>query len=142
MALTLVDSSALIAFVVEGHPLNASADTVFLSRLGDHERLAISAVTWSELLVGPQDEHMRALVADFGMTIAPVDARVAEFGAILRRAHAAGGGSREQRRLDLADALILATAEMNPEIDHIVTGDAKWPKVPGVETPITLLGES
>jgi len=35
--------------------------------------------------------------------------------------------------------LILATAEISQEVDLIVTGDAKAPKVPGLDCAVRLL---
>lgn len=39
----------------------------------------------------------------------------------------------------MPDALILATAETNPDVDLVVTGDAQAPKVPGLDCAIRLL---
>ncbi len=39
----------------------------------------------------------------------------------------------------MPDALVLATAEMDPEVDLIVTGDQQLTKIPGLSIKIRLL---
>jgi predicted nucleic acid-binding protein len=108
--------------------------------------LAVSAVSWSELLHGAllgryPDEAVREFAEDLGVEVVPVDVHVAEQGAALQAAYGRTGKRRELRRLRTPDALILGTAARYQEIELVICGDGQWTSVPGVDTDIALLQE-
>jgi len=98
-------------------------------------RLAASAVAWTECLAGPLAAGDRSLagsfrsaLADSGfLTLEPVDAAIAEEAAWLL---ATSGGfsekrTRSKRRLELADAMHIATARVLGAA-AILTNDEAW----------------
>jgi predicted nucleic acid-binding protein len=147
VAVALVDSSAIIAYLIEDDALHDSAVDAIESAMRAGTSLAMSAVTWSETLHGallgyfPQAE-LREFVADFGIAILAVDAAVAEQAAALQKAYRNTTKKVPRPRLRTPDALILATSLIYPEIDTVVGGDEKWTKVPGLEASIRLLEEA
>ena len=78
---------------------------------------------------------MRGAVAGFFSellsAVLPVDTAVADKAADLRSRF---------RSLRMPDALILATAETDPDVDLVVTGDRQLAKVSGLGVQIRLLG--
>lgn len=146
MGVALLDSSALIAFLDADDALHAAAASVIAALLRDGSRLAISAVTWAEMLNGAHRGHhderiVRGFVADLAVSILPVDAAVAERAALLQARYAEIGAKRDAPRLRTPDVLILGTASLAPDVDAVVCGDAKWLNVPGVDVAIALLRE-
>jgi predicted nucleic acid-binding protein len=144
VGVALLDSSALIGYLDVDDALHAAAVQVVEELLRNGSSLAISAVSWAELLNGAHqghhDEHtVRGFVEALGMSIMPVDAAVAERAASLQARHAATGTKRGRPRLRTPDALILATAAVADEIDAVVCGDAKWTTVSGIGVQVRLL---
>jgi len=83
--------------------------------------------------LGRHDEkQVRGFFADLISEILPVDAEVADKAADLRS---------RRRSLRMPDALILATAELHPAADQIVTGDRATTKVPVSGLEVKLLQE-
>lgn len=135
MGVVLLDSSAVVGFL---QPDDALHDAAYAAigravRAGDY--LAISAVTWTEILTGAALGHreeatVRGFVADFGIEIAAVDAAVAERAARIRGRHAERlAGGRRRSTVSPPDALILATAELHPAVDRVIGGDARWSRI-------------
>jgi len=135
VGVVLLDSSAVVGFLQPDDALHDAAFTAIAGaiRAGDH--LAISAVSWTELLTGAELGHreeavLRGFVADFAMEILPVDRAVAERAARIRGRHAerTGGGPRRST-VAPPDALILATAAERASIERVIGGDARWTRV-------------
>lgn len=147
MGLTLLDSSVLIAYLDQDDRLHVCAAEKVESALRSGSGLAISAVSWAEILNGTKQGHhdetsVREFVADFGVEILHVTAAVAERAAQLQAAYAASAARKRDRpRLRTPDALILATGEVLEEVDLILTGEPKWAKVPGVTAGVQLVAE-
>jgi predicted nucleic acid-binding protein len=146
VAVTLLDSSAVVAYMVEGDTLHESAAHAIESAVRGGASLAISAVTWSEVLHGAllgyfPEEAVRELAADFGIAVLAVDAAVAEAAAALQKEYRETSIAEPRPRLRTPDALILATAEVYADVDSVICGDEKWANVPGVSTEIVLLRE-
>lgn len=146
MDVALLDSSAYVAFLDRDDALHpgAAAEVERLLRAGSP--LAVCSVTWAEMLNGAyQGRHdegtVRGFATDLNVEILPVDAAVAEQAARLQADYAATARKAERPRLRTPDALILATAVVQPRIDVVVCGDAQWPKVPGLGLEIRLLQE-
>lgn len=92
-------------------------------------------VTYAEVLTGARlGHHNEDDVAGFftGLlsAVLPVDVDVADKAADLRS---------RSRSLRMPDALILATAETDPEVDLVVTGDQQLTKVSGLRVKVRLL---
>jgi predicted nucleic acid-binding protein len=146
VGVALLDSSAVVAYLYADDALHVDAVDAIEGAMRGGASLAISAVTWAELLNGAdighqEQEVVRGFIGEFGITILAVDAVVAEQAAALQGAYARTGRGRDRPRLRTPDALILATAATRDDIDAVICGDAKWPKVPGVTQPIRLLRE-
>jgi predicted nucleic acid-binding protein len=147
VALALVDSSALIAYMVRGDALHDSAVDAIESAMRAGTSLAISAVTWTETLHGALLGHLpeaelRDLVGDFGIAILAVDARVAEEAAALQKAYRDTRRKEPRPRLRTPDALILATSLVHADVETVICGDEQWAKVPGVTAEIVFLREA
>lgn len=146
MAVALLDSSAVVAYLIEGDALHDDAVQAIESAVSAGTALAISAVTWSEVLNGallgylPEDE-LREFVADFGIEILDVDVDVAEQGAALQKAYRQTSKKEPRPKLRTPDALILATSVVYSDVEIVVCGDEKWTKIPGVDAEIILIDE-
>jgi predicted nucleic acid-binding protein len=146
VAVALVDSSAIIAYLIEDDTLHDGAVKAIESAMRAGRSLAMSAVTWSETLHGAllgyfPEAALRELVEDFGIDILAVDAAVAEQAASLQKAYRNTTKKEPRPKLRTPDALILATSLIHPEIEMVIGGDEKWIKVPGVGVEIALLNE-
>jgi predicted nucleic acid-binding protein len=144
VGVTLLDSSAVIAYLYADDALHEDTASTIETAIRDGAALAISAVSWAELLNGAstdsaEREVVRGFVTDFGIAIVPVDAQVAERAAALQGAYARRGRGRDRPKLRTPDALILATADVHGDIDTVICGDAKWPKVPDVCAQVRLV---
>lgn len=132
MGLTLLDSSTIAAFLQRGDLLHAAADGA-VREAARRGSIAVSAITVAEVLTGVhRGHHDDALVQRFfrrGVpTHYPVDDDVATGAAALRG---------RVRSLRLPDALILATADLHA--DAVITGDARWASVEGLDCDVRLL---
>ena len=76
------------------------------------------------------ERHVRGFFSDLISEVLPVDVNVADVAANLR--------SRRQS-LRMPDAMILATAEIQPEVGLVVTGDIQVTKVAGLRCEVQLL---
>jgi len=146
VGVALLDSSAVIAYLSGDDALHRDAVPAIERAVVDGATLAISAVTWSELLHGAHrghgdEETFRGFVTEFGVAILAVDVHVAERSAALQSAYASTGSRRPAPKLRTPDALILATANRYDDIDTVICGDAKWPSVRGVNAEINLMQE-
>jgi predicted nucleic acid-binding protein len=143
MGLAVVDSSTVVGYLDSDDLLHEDAVAKVEATLKVGTGLAISAITWAELLHGAALRHreeaaVRDFVGDFGVRIASVDAAVAERAAALQGAYArrSRGG-----RLKTPDALILATADLDASVEQVICGDDQWRKVPNIRPSITLIRE-
>lgn len=144
MGLTLLDSSAVIAFLVMRDALRMSAIRAVDEALHRGDNLAMSVVTWNETLLGAHLGHLpevvlREFVVDFGVRLLAVEIEAAQRAAELQYAYRRTRNRAPWPRLRTPDALILATADVRTDIEWVVAGDEQWPKVPGVDAEIMLL---
>ncbi len=147
MAVALVDSSAIIAYLVEDDALHEGAVRAIESAMRGGKSLAMSAVTWSETLHGAllgylPEAALREFAGDFGIEVLDVDVDVAEQAAALQKAYRDTSTREPRPKLRTPDALILATSLVYRDVDTVIGGDAKWTKIPGVEAEIALLETS
>ena len=132
----ILDSDAVIGFLDRDDALHPAANEA-LAPLAHQQPLLTSAVTYAEVLTGAHlghhgEDQVDGFFADLISAILPVDLEVAELAADLRARAPA---------LRMPDALILATAESNPETTLIVTGDAAMGGVRDLEVEVRLLSD-
>lgn len=130
----VLDSDAVVGFLDRKDALHDAADAA-IRELVHEQRLQVSVVTYAEGLTGARlghhdEDQVRGFFAQLISEVLPVDVAIADKAADFRSRHKA---------LRMPDALIFATAETNPDVDLIVTGDAQAPKVPGLDCAIRLL---
>jgi hypothetical protein len=75
-------------------------------------------------------ERVEGFFETFVTDLLPVDRPVAARAATLRG---------KCRSLPMPDALILATADLQPEIETVLCADGDWPKVKGLSCRVELL---
>lgn len=146
MGLALLDSSTVIGYLDAEDLLHAEASTTIEATMRAGTALAVSAVTWTELLYGAflgyRDETaVREFASDFGVDILPVDGATAERAAGLQAAYSGQGRGSAVRRLRTPDALILATADLDVDVELVICGDDKWPKIRGLRPEVKLIRE-
>ena len=130
----LLDSTVIVAFLDADDELNAPTVARFRQLLGS-EPLAASVISYAEVMTGAVLGHhaVKAVEGFFDTFIAsllPVERPVAARAAAIR-------GKRSS--LAMPDALILATADLHPEIDTALCADAQWSKVRGLNCKVELL---
>jgi len=130
----VLDSDAVVGFLDRQDVLHDAADAA-IRALVSEQRLLVSAVTYAEVLTGARLGHhdetqVQGFFAQLISEVLPVDMAIADKAAEFRS---------HLKPLRMPDALILATAETNPDVDLLVTGDAQAPKVPGLDCAIRLL---
>jgi predicted nucleic acid-binding protein len=133
----VLDSNAVIGFLDEDDALHRAADAKIRELLG-RERLIVSVVTYAEVLTGAKlgphsEEHVSAFFADLISEVIAVDVPVAEQAADFRA---------RLESLRMPDALILATAEVDPDVDLVVSGDERATTLPGLSFGVALLQPS
>jgi predicted nucleic acid-binding protein len=130
----VLDSDVVVAFLDQTDALHDAADAA-MRELVREERLLASVVTYAEVLTGARLGHhdegqVKGFFADLISSVLSVDVAIAERAADFR------AGSKALR---MSDALILATAETDPGIDLVFTGDAGLARVSGLECAVRLL---
>jgi predicted nucleic acid-binding protein len=130
----VLDSSAVVGFLDKADALHDAADAAIRGLVGKH-RILVSVVTYAEVLTGARiGHHAMDPVAGFFKEVVsevvPVDVQIADRASELwARAKA----------LQMPDALILATAELDPEVDLLVTGDRGVARLRGLRCEVRLL---
>jgi predicted nucleic acid-binding protein len=130
----VLDSDAVVGFLDRDDALHPSADAA-IRDLAPQQSLVVSAVTYAEVLTGARlghhdEENVEGFFEQLVTAIVAVSVDIAALAADLR---ARAGVLR------MPDALILATAEVDPDTDLLLTGDVAMSKVAGLETEVQLL---
>jgi predicted nucleic acid-binding protein len=131
LGLTLIDTSLVIAYADNNDALHGAAERA-IRDAGRADELAISQITYAEILVGVfrrragSAEALERFLADTGLDLLPVTQAMALFSARLRAKHLA---------LRLPDALILATAEVLGA-GSLLTADARWNRYSALTTVV------
>lgn len=123
MAVAL-DSDAVAGFLDSGDALHEVADAA-IRELAPRQPLVVSVITYTEILTGARLGHHRmadveGFFAEIVSRIIPAEERIGARAAELRARTGA---------LRTPDALILATAEIDPEISELVTADRDLAKL-------------
>jgi predicted nucleic acid-binding protein len=127
----VLDSDVVVGFLDRQDALHEAADAA-VRELVRGQRLLASVVTYAEVLTGARvghhhEDEVAGFFAGLLSAVLPVDVAVADKAADLRS---------RSKALRMPDALILATAETNPDVDLIVTGDQQLTKVSGLRVKV------
>jgi predicted nucleic acid-binding protein len=131
----VLDSDAIVGFLDRDDALHEEADAA-IRDLVRGQRLLVSVVTYAEVLTGAKlcrhgEDHVRGFFSRLISGVLPVDTTVADMAAGLRA---------RSRSLRMPDALIVATAEIEPDVGVIVTGDRQVARLSGLKCEVRLLG--
>lgn len=131
MAGIALDSDAVIGFLDRSDTHHRVALEVISAHVTGFGSLSgpvvVSAITYAEVITGAllghhDEEVVRGFFRDLVSEVVEVDLDVAETAARLRARNTG---------LRLPDALVVATAELYPDVDSLLTGDGKLAKVKG-----------
>lgn len=130
----LLDSTVIVGFLDADDALHEVTVARLREVVGTHPLVA-SVISYAEVMTGVSlGHHPRGKVEGFFdaliTDLVPVDMPVAGRAATLR-------GKR--RSLPMPDALILATADLHPDVDTVLCADCDWPKVTGLSCKVELL---
>ena len=133
----VLDSSVVIGFLDRSDDLHDAADEAIRELLGSH-RLFVSVITYAEVLTGArlghhEEEQVTGFFTDLVSSIVPVDIAIGDCAARLRA---------RTKALSMPDALIVATAEMNGEVELLVSGDKDVAKAKDLDCPVELISAS
>lgn len=134
MGLILLDSTVIVGFLDADDALHEAAVARFKEIVGSHPLIA-SVISYAEVMTGvslghhPQ-QHVDGFFDVLVKDLLPVDRPIAARAAALR-------GKRKS--LPMPDALILATADLQPEVETVLCADGDWPKIKGLSCRIELL---
>lgn len=131
----VLDSDAVVGFLDRNDALHDVA-AAEIRKLVREQRLLVSVVTYAEVLTGARLGHhdedlVRGFFSQLISEVLPVDTTVADTAAELRS---------RLKSLRLPDALILATAEMEPDAELLLTGDRRIARITGLGCTVRLLG--
>jgi len=133
VGLILLDSTVIAGFLDADDPLHEVTVARLKEALGSHQ-LVTSVLGYGEVMAGvyqghhPQ-EHVEGFFDAF-VDVLPVDNHVATSAARLARKH---------RSLSMPDALILGTADIEPEIETILATNPTWSEITGLRCKVELL---
>jgi predicted nucleic acid-binding protein len=130
----VLDSDAVVGFLDEADTLHEAADAA-IREIAGRQRILVSVITYAEVLTGARIGHhavddVAGFFADVISRIVPVDVEIADRAAELR----AGA-----KALQMPDALVVATAELDPEVDSLLSGDRDVAKLRGLRCAVQLL---
>lgn len=130
----VLDSDAVVGFLDRDDALHVAADEAVREFVRE-QRLLVSAVTYAEVLTGARLGHhdqdqVRGFFSQLISEVLSVDMAVADKAADLRS---------RAKALRMPDALVVATAETQPDIDLIVTGDRQVDRLSGLRCEVRLL---
>ena len=133
MAVAL-DSSVVIGFLDRSDDLHKVADEA-VRDLMRSEHLVVSAITFAEVLTGARLGHhdegrVKGFFDELICRILSVDVDIADYAAHLRA---------RTKSLAMPDALIAATAELDPEVGLLVSGDQRIGKLKDLDCAVRLL---
>jgi predicted nucleic acid-binding protein len=133
VGLILLDATVIAGFLDAEDPLHELTVARLKEILGAHQ-LAASVLGYGEVMAGVyQGHHPHEHVKDFFdafVKLLPVESRMATSAARLARKH---------RSLSMPDALILGTADVEPEIETVLGTDPAWAKITGLRCQVELL---
>ena len=131
----VLDSSVVVGFLDRSDELHEAADEAIRELLSSR-RLFVSVITYAEVLTGARlghhdEKQVVGFFADLISTVVPVDIAIGDCAARLRA---------QSKALAMPDALIAATAEINGEVELLVSGDGDVARAKGLGCPVHLIG--
>jgi predicted nucleic acid-binding protein len=134
VGLILLDSTVIVGFLDADDALHGTTVARVKEIVGNHPLVA-SVISYAEVMTGVSLGHQPKASVDgfFDVMVRdllPVDRPIAARAATLR-------GKRKS--LPMPDALILATADLEPEIETVLCADGEWPKIKGLSCKVELL---
>jgi len=132
--LILLDSTVIVGFLDADDALHEAAVARLKEIVGSHPLVA-SVISYAEVMTGVAlGHHSREHVDGF------FDALVKDLLPVSRKDAARAAALRGERvSLRMPDALILATADLHPDISTILCADDAWPKIKGLNCKVELL---
>jgi predicted nucleic acid-binding protein len=132
----VLDSSVVVAFLDRSDDLHPAADEALRELLGSH-KLFVSVITYTEVLTGARlghhdEKQVVGFFTDLISGIVPVETAIGDRAARLR------AGTRS---IGMPDALIAATAELDEEVELLVSGDRDLARLDGLGCPVRLIGQ-
>lgn len=130
----LLDSTVIVGFLDADDALHDVTVARFKEIVGSHP-LAASVISYAEVMTGVSLGHhpkegVEGFFEAFVKDLLPVDRSVAARAAMLR-------GKRKS--LSMPDALILASADLDADIETVLCADSDWPKIKGLDCSVELL---
>jgi predicted nucleic acid-binding protein len=130
----VLDSDAVVGFLDRDDALHEAADAA-IRDLAHEQRLLVSVITYAEVMTGAKlghhdEDHVRGFFSQLISAVLPVDMDVADVAADLRS---------RSKSLRMPDALIVATAETDPDARLVVTGDRQVGRLSGLRCKVHLL---
>lgn len=130
----VLDSDAVVGFLDRSDALHRAADRAIRDLVGSHQ-LLVSTVTYAEVLTGARlgrhdGDQVGGFFFELTAGILSVDVEIAEKAAELRA---------RLKSLRMPDALILATADIAPEVELVLTGDKQMEQVSGLSCRVRVL---
>jgi hypothetical protein len=133
VGLILLDATVIAGFLDADDPLHEVTVTRLKEVLGPHQLVA-SVLSWGNVMEGIHlGHHPQEQVEGFFdafVDLLEIDMPVAVSAARLARKH---------RWLSMPDALVLGTADIEPEIDTVLGTDPAWLKITGLRCRVELL---
>jgi len=135
-----IDSDAVIGFLDRSDAHHREAVEIVGAHVTGFGSLSgpvvVSAITYAEVITGAllghhDEEVVRGFFCDLVSEVIGVDLDIAETAARLRARNAG---------LRMPDALVVATAELHPQVGSLLTGDDKLAKVKGAAIRISRMG--
>jgi len=135
--LILLDSTVVVGFLDADDALH-DVTLARLKMLASKHSFVASVITYAEVMTGVSLGHhdQSAVDAFFDAVLTdllPVDKPLAARAAVLRGRNAS---------LRMPDALILATANVNDDVELVLCADSAWPRVRGLSCRVELLKPS
>jgi predicted nucleic acid-binding protein len=133
----VLDSDAVVGFLDRSDALHEAADAA-IRKLAAKQPILVSVVTYAEVITGARlghhdEERVSGFFAEVVSHIVPVSVEIADRAAELRA---------RAKALKMPDALIVASAETEPEVDVLLSGDRDLAKLRGLSCKVRLLSAS
>jgi AcrR family transcriptional regulator/predicted nucleic acid-binding protein len=135
VGIVLLDTSVVVAFLQPDDALHMFASAIVAEHVRARSQLAISVVTLTELFTGTvlgyqEEQVVNGFLEDFDVLFLHLESAIAKKAAQIRGEHTeATSESAARLLLNVPDALILATADLHPEIEIVIGGDKLWRRV-------------
>ncbi len=130
----VLDSDAVVGFLDRSDALHKQADAA-IRKLAAKQPILVSVITYAELVTGARlghhdEERVSGFFAEVVSRIVPVTVEIADRAAELRA---------RAKALKMPDALIVASAETELEVELLLSGDRDLAKLRGLRCKVRLL---